>query len=79
MPVLLGLLALSTALNVVYMLRTALILYSREKPHGEAGQPKTRDSLFAAAMVVMIGLNIFLGVCGQSVLELIYCGMALFS
>ncbi len=79
MPALLGLLAVSTALNAVYMLRTALILYSREKPPGEAGQPNARDSLFSAAATVMIGLNIFLGICGQPVLELIRRGLALFS
>ena len=79
MPVLLGLLAVSTALNAVYMLRTVLILYSREKLPGEDGQPMARDSVFAVATAVMIGLNIFLGVCGQPVLELIYRGLALFS
>jgi len=79
MPVLLGLLAVSTALNVAYMLRTALILYSREKPPGEAGQPKARDPAFAAAMAVLIGLNLFLGVCGEPVLDLINRGLALFS
>ena len=79
MPVLLGLLALSTTLNVAYMLRTVLILYSREKPPGEPEMPKARDSAFAAAMTVMIGLNVFLGVFGQPVLELIRRGLALFS
>lgn len=79
MPALLGLLAVSTTLNAAYMLRTALILYSRDKPAGEAGKPKARDAAFAAATAVMIGLNLFLGFCGRPVIELIHRGLALFS
>ena len=78
-PALLGLLAVSTTLNAAYMLRTALILYSRDKPAGEDPKPKTRDAAFAAATAAMIGLNLFLGFCGRPVIELIRRGLALFS
>ena len=77
MPVLLGLLALSTVLNVAYMLRSSLILYSREDKKPTESPPR-HDPMFAGTMIVQIGLNLFLGLCGNTVMELLRSGLALF-
>jgi formate hydrogenlyase subunit 3/multisubunit Na+/H+ antiporter MnhD subunit len=77
MPVLLGLLALSTVLNVAYMLRSSLILYSREDKKTTESPPR-HDPMFAGTMIVQIGLNLFLGLCGNTVMELLRSGLALF-
>ena len=77
MSVLLGLLALSTVLNVAYMLRASLILYSREdKIPSES--PHRHDPLFAVTMIIQIGLNLFLGLCGNTVMQLFRSGLTLF-
>ena len=77
MAVLLGLLALSTVLNVAYMLRASLILYSREdKIPSES--PHRHDPLFAVTMIIQIGLNLFLGLCGNTVMQLFRSGLTLF-
>ena len=81
MAALLGALAISTLLNVAYMLRTVLTLYRKEEAStdGTEAQPKIHDSAFAAAMTALIVLNIALGLLGGPILEIIHQGLALFA
>ena len=71
-------LAISTALNTLYFLRTVITIYRpaiREYPEAKGFRPRTS---FAFAMVVSIGVNIALGVCSQPVLNAITQGLAHF-
>ena len=81
MPVVLAVLAVSTLLNVAYMLRTVLTLYRQEEAHAEETeeQPKARDAAFAAAMIALMGLNVALGLLGGPLMEMIHQGLALFA
>ena len=77
MAALLIALAVSTGLNVAYMLRTALTLY-REGGE-EADAPKEKDGLFALAAVALILLNVALGLFGGAVITVIQQGMQAFA
>ncbi len=71
-------LAISTALNTLYFLRTVITIYRpaiREYPEAKGFRPRAS---FAFAMVVSIGVNIALGVCSQPVLNAITLGLAHF-
>lgn len=76
MAALLFFLAVSTALNVAYMLRTALTLY-RAGENDDAA-PREKDGLFAFAAAALILINIALGLLGGPVMELINQGMLAF-
>jgi len=79
MAAMLGALAVSTLLNVAYMLRTALTLYrAPEETAGEMG-PAPKDAPFAAAMAAMIFFNVFLGIFGNSIFHLIEQGIGMFA
>ena len=43
-----------------------------------ADDPPRHDPMFAGTMIVQIGLNLFLGLCGNTVMELLRSGLALF-
>ena len=77
MITILSVLAVSTALNVAYLLRAALTLY-RNDAEQEAGR-KTKDAPFAFAMAVLIVLNIALGVFGGAVMHWIQQGISIFA
>ena len=79
MIVLLLVLALSTALNVAYMLRTSLTLYRPGQRFPLTKSPLAKDGLFTAAMAALIVINVFLGVCGGQVMNLILRGIAIFN
>ena len=79
MAVLLLTLAVSTALNVMYMLRTAMTLYRPGERFPLTRSPLARDPLFTGAMAVLIVVNAALGVLGGGVMRLIYQGIAMFS
>lgn len=69
-------LAVSTALNVMYLLRTALTLYrsdEREK------HPLSRDGAFALSMAALMAVNVFLGILGRDVMAVISQGISLFA
>ena len=72
-------LAVSTALNVVYLLKTALTLYRpKEEPEAEAA-PMEKDAPFAFAMGALIVINLALGVFGGQVMNWIQQGIAMFA
>ena len=77
MVVILSTLAVSTALNVAYMLRAALTLYRTGEE--EAPEYKTKDVPFAFAMVILIVINIALGVFGGAVVGWILQGISIFA
>ena len=77
MAAVLAVLALSTLLNVAYMLRTLVTLY-REKE--ETNQSTVcRDGFFAVAVSGLIALNLLLGLLGGPILRLIEQGIRLFA
>ncbi len=76
-PALLGVLAVSTALNVAYMLRALLTLYA--EPDETDQSMKAGGGLFAAAMIALIALNLILGLLGGPILKLIEQGLRLFA
>ncbi len=79
MIVTLGVLAASTLLNVAYMLRAVLTLYSKKDEAEETDQSLAfRDSFFAAAMTALIAFNLLLGLLGDPILKLIEQGLRLF-
>ena len=78
MAILLAALAVSTLLNVAYMLRSGLTLYS----DGGCATEKNalpRDPAFAAAMIALILINIALGIFGAPILQMIHTGIQLFA
>lgn len=72
-------LALSTVLNVAYMLRTTLTLYRPGERYPLTKSPLAKDWIFSLAMGAMILINVFLGVCGNHVMALIVRGIAMFN
>ena len=72
-------LAVSTALNVAYLLRAALILYREKEDVPAAGQPLPRDGAFAASMLAYLIANAALGVWGGTIMEWIQQGIAAFA
>ncbi len=80
MGVVLAALAVSTALHVMYMLRTAVLLYAGD---GDARRPEKsplrKDPCFTAAMLALLGLNVLLGIGSRPIMEAILQGIALFS
>lgn len=71
-------LAISTALNTLYFLRTVITIYRptiREYPEAAGFHPRAS---FAVAMVASIALNVALGVCSQPVLNAIAAGLTCF-
>ncbi|MBE5782181.1 MAG: sodium:proton antiporter [Clostridiales bacterium] len=77
--VLLLTLALSTVLNVAYMLRTTLTLYRPGQRYPLTKSPLAKDAPFTGAMIALVLINIVLGVGGGRVMELIYQGIAMFN
>ena len=78
MAVVLGALAVSTVLNVIYMLRTTLTLYRPSGRQEMVKSPLRKDVCFTVAILALIALNVFLGVAGGQVMEWIHRGIALF-
>ena len=72
-------LAISTALNTVYFLRTVITLYRKplETAHYpvEKGQ---RGILFNAALIAFAAANVVLGLCSQTVVNVITTGLSTF-
>ena len=80
MAVTLGVLAVSTLLNVAYMLRSLLVLYRQREEGSETDQSTLcRDGFFAAAIAALIILNLLLGLLGGPILQLIEQGIRLFA
>ena len=75
----LAVLAVSTALNVMYLLRSALTLYHPEEAHPAARHPLSRDGAFSAAMCALLLINVGLGTGGQAVMALISRGIGMFA
>ncbi len=76
-PVILGILAVSTLLNVAYMLRALLTLYAERE---ETNQSIVRNGgFFIAAMTALIAFNLLLGLLGGPILKLIEQGLRLFA
>ena len=72
-------LALSTALNAAYLLRTTLTLYRPGERYPLEKSVLAKDKPFTAAMLLLIGLNVILGIFGSNVMDLIYKGIAMFN
>ena len=72
-------LAVSTVLNVAYMLRTTMTLYRPGERFALEVSPIAKDTPFRMAMGALIVINILLGVCGGQVMELIQKGIAIFN
>ena len=79
MVVMLLALAVSTALNVIYLLRTTLTLYRPGEKYPLTRSSLVKDKTFTVSMIFMIAMNIFLGVSGGAVMDLIYKGIAMFN
>ncbi len=79
MAVLLLTLATSTVLNVAYMLRTTMTLYRPGERFPLEKSPLAKDMPFRLAMGALIVINVFLGVFGGQVMELIRQGIAIFN
>ena len=76
----LGVLAISTLLNVAYMLRSLLVLYRQREETEETDQSMLcRDVFFAVAIAALIILNLLLGLLGGPILQLIEQGIRLFA
>ena len=76
-------LALSSMLNALYLIRTLIRLYSREEtPEGEAAAEIRSDSLqpdYLLPMIFLSGLNLFLGTASSTLILLIRQGFEMFS
>ena len=72
-------LAVSTVLNVMYMLRTVVTLYGENRELGGEKSALRKDACFTAAMVALMALNVLLGVMGYQVMGAIQQGIALFA
>ena len=71
-------LAVSTGLNVAYLLRAVLNLY---RPKEEEKGPATRirtDAPFAFSMILLITLNLGLGIFGDTIMKWINSGFQMF-
>ena len=79
MVMLLLALALSTALNVAYLLRTTMTLYRPGERYPLTRSPLVKDKPFTSAMLAMIAVNVALGIWGGQVMDLIYKGIAMFN
>ena len=77
MALLLGALAVSTGLNVAYMLRTVLTLYRPAEGEIKAGSKP--DAPFAAAMAALIFFNMALGLLSGPVMDIIQQGIGRFA
>lgn len=72
-------LAVSTALNVAYLLRTTLTLYRPGEKYQLTKSPLAKDKPFTFAMLLLIFVNLLLGVAGGNIMDLIYKGIAMFT
>ena len=77
MAIVLAALAISTLLNVAYMLRSVLVIYRKKEETDQS--IVCRDGLFAAAALALIALNLLLGLLGGPILQLIEQGIRLFA
>lgn len=72
-------LALSTMLNVMYFMRTVLVIYSPEDGKGERTRVKFSKIVpFAISMVVFAAINIAVGINSQPFLSLLEKGLEFF-
>ncbi|MCH5281342.1 MAG: sodium:proton antiporter [Lachnospiraceae bacterium] len=71
-------LAVSTILNTIYFMKTVLRIYT---PVKNEYQPKKwkEDILYGTVCLLFIGLNIFLGMYSEPIVELIRSGLSVFS
>ena len=79
MIALLAALAVSTLLNVMYMLRTVLTLYRPMSDEAAQKSPLRRDACFSVAVAVLIALNVALGLFGGEIMAVIHRGITLFA
>ena len=79
MIALLATLAVSTALNVAYLLRTALILYRSDADQPQKISRLPHDGAFIAAMCALMSVNLALGLAGYPVMDLIRRGISMFA
>ncbi len=79
MIVLLSALAISTLLNVAYMLRTVLTLYRQEEGVPTAMVYGGNSVSFAVSMAALMIVNIGLGIFGNEILHLIDQGIRMFA
>lgn len=71
-------LAVSTVLNVAYLLRTTLTLYRPGENYPLTKSPLAKDKPFTVAVCGLIVLNILLGIGGGAVMRLVQTGLSLF-
>ena len=71
-------LVVSTGLNVMYLLRTALTIYSEGEKYPNEKSPLASDGAFAVSMAALMILNLALGVLGGGIMGWIRQGIALF-
>lgn len=80
MAIVLAASAVSTLLNVAYMLRSVLALYRKKEETGKTDLSiLCRDGFFAAAVTALIALNLLLGLLSGPILRLIEQGIRLFA
>lgn len=77
MAIVLAALAVSTLLNVAYMLRSLLTIYRRKEETDQS--MLSNDGLFAVAVIALMALNLLLGLLGGPILQLIEQGIRLFA
>ena len=74
-------LAVSTALNTIYFLKTVITIYraDADMPDPRMGERYKPGFAFQAAMAAFIAINLFLGTFSAPVIELIRRGLNLFA
>lgn len=77
MAIVLAALAVSTLLNVAYMLRSLLTIYRKKEETDQSVLSK--DGLFAVAVIALMALTLLLGLLGGPILQLIEQGIRLFA
>jgi len=77
MAIVLAALAISTLLNVAYMLRSVLVIYRKKEETDQS--ILRRDGLFAVAAAALTALTLLLGLLGGPILQLIEQGIRLFA
>ena len=71
-------LAVSTGLNVAYLLRAVLNLYRPKEEENDAAVRVRADAPFAFSMILLIALNLGLGIFGETIMKWINSGFQMF-
>ena len=71
-------LAISTILNAIYFMKTVIRIYTPTDEEGETITMK-QEKVYALTCICFIGLNIFIGMCSQPIVDWIGAGIDMFA